>query len=434
MNKMSSGQLGRGVSIIGVGATPTGDVMETESILNLTEGELLAAACIDAVEDAGIEFKDIDAYLVGQLGGLGLSNFTHAAAILAKYIGMSGVPGLSHDENCNTGNYGLQQAVMMVASGVHDVVLTSAVNICKSNVGMGKPRIPQFIEHKPSWYMGVPSDWTNDPTFALQGKGGLMDSLDDCNSLYAMTYGYDLADMWKAYNAIHVMGRHQALANPLCNIRTESYEETAARMGFDDVNEYLNDPTFNPRVGSTLRMGDINPTVDGAAAVIVCPTEMAKRICDHPVEVAGFGAANMWPVDMCNRPNKANVAAAQQAYHMAGIGDPSKELDLLELHDCTIGNWLTFSEDVGYFKPGEAWEAAVSGEMGINASKPTNIMGGRQEFGHPLGPCNFYEMYEVCKQMRGQADGIQMERIPTTAAIQGYSGSFSHTMTILRAL
>lgn len=433
MLKTSSGRLGRSVSIVGVGCTPCGFVLEHEPIKYLTEGELLAAATIEATEDAGLAIKDIDAYLVGQLGPQFLSNTANSAAIFSKWMGMMGRPGLSHDECCSTGNYGLQQAAMMVASGVHDVVLNTAVNISSSYVPMGKPRLPQFAKSDGA-NMGDPSAWTNEPNFGHQGKGGLMDSLDDAIVLYARQYGYTREQVWEALNAIHVMARREAVDHPLCLLRTESYEDEAARAGFDNPFDYLNDPIFNPRVGTILRGKDINPMIDGAAAVIVCPTEMAKDLVDTPVEVAGFGAANLWMSDYDSIPIKADAASAQQAYSMAGITDPATQIDVLSLHDCTCGNWLTYSEDVGYFKPGEALQAAVAGEMAISGSKPVNITGGRQEFGHPLAPCNLLEMYEVVKQMRGEAHGRQMSRVPATAAIQGYAGGFSYAMTVLRAL
>ena len=433
MEKTTSGRLGRSVSIVGVGCTPCGNVMTDEPIKHAVEGELLAAASIEAMEDAGFEFKDVDAYLVGQLGPQFTGNAANIAAIYSKWLGMRGVPGISHDECCCTGNYGLQQAVMMVASGVHDVVLNTAVGINQSYVPMGKPRLPQFAKTDGA-NLGDPSAWTNEMNYGYQGKGGIMDSLDDAIVLYARTYGYTREQVWEAFNNIHVIGRREAASHPLCLHRTETYEEEAARMGFDSAFAYLNDPIFNPRVGTILRSKDLNPFIDGAAAIVVCPTEMAKKICDRPIEVAGFGGANLWAADINTMPIKADRAAAQQAYDMAGIKDPSTEIDVLELHDCTCGNWLTYSEDVGYFKPGEALQAAIAGEIAIDGSKPVNITGGRQEFGHPLAPCNLVEMYEIVKQMRGEAEGLRMKKAPETAAIQGYAGSFSYTMTVLRSL
>lgn len=433
MYKTKSGALDRSVSIVGIGTTPCGNVMTDEPIKHWTEGELLAEATIRALEDANLEVKDIDAFMVGQLGPQFTSNVAHSAAIFSKWMGMLGMPGMSHDECCNTSNYGLQQAVMMVASGVHDVVLSAAVNISQSYVPMGMPRLPQLAKTDQANF-GDASAWTNEPTFGRQGKGGIMDSLDMAASIYARTHGYSREKIWEALNHYHVTKRREAVANPLCLLRTETYEQEAARFGYDNPFDYLNDPIFNPRLGTLLRAKDCNPFIDGAAAVIVCPTEMAKRLVEHPVEVAGFGAANLWQADINVRPCKGDASAAQQAYAMAGITDPYTQVDVLSLHDCTAGNYLMWTEDVGYFKPGEAVEAAIDGRIAIDGDKPVNILGGRQEFGHPLAPCNFVEMHEIIQQMRGTAEGLKMAKAPEVAAIQGYSGSFSFTMTVLRSL
>ena len=431
--KKSSGHLGRSVSIIGVGHSPCGNVLESEVIKDLTEGELIAAATIEAVEDAGIDLKDIDSYLVGQLAPNFGSNMANGSAMLSGWMGMKGKPGISHDECCCSGNYGLQQAVMMVASGVHDVVLNAGVGISQSKAPMGKPRLPQFTKPDSSIVMEA-NMWISEANYALQGMGGLMNALDEAAVIYAKKYGYTREQMREALNQIHIMARENAIHHPKCFRVSETYEQEAARFGFTNVIDYLNDSVYNPRISSMLRIHDVNGWADGAGAVIVCPTEMAKDICKNPIEVAGFGAANVWPQDINSIPISANASAAKQAYAMAGITDPSKELDWLSIHDCTCNNWMMFSEDVGYFGPGEAWKAAMEGEMAINGKKPVNTTGGRQEFGHILAPSNLLEMYEAVKQMRGECGDRQMNNAPKVAGIQAYAGGHSFTMSVLRSL
>lgn len=431
--KTTSGHLNRSVSIIGVGYSPCGNVLESEPIKNFTEGELLASAVIEAVEDAGIEFKDIDSYLVGQLAPYLESNMANGASILSKWIGMKGRPGIGHDECCCSGNYGLQQAAMMVASGVHDIVLCTGVGIAQSKTEMGKPRLPQFT-HADNTLSNTANVYSNEANYALPGIGGIMDPCDEVGAIYARKYGYSRQQMWDAMNNIHIMSRKNAIANPKCLISTETYEEEAARFGFNDVYEYLNSPVFNPRLGTLLRSIDFARLIDGAGAVIVCATEKAKQLHKRPIEIAGFGAVNLWPQDIYSIPITGNAAAAKQAYAMAGINDPSKELDWLSVHDCHNVNCLTFSEDVGYFAPGEAVKAAMSGDMELNGKKPLNTTGGRHEFGHILAPCNLVEMAEAVKQMRGECGDRQMINPPKTAGIQGFANGNSFTMTVLRSL
>lgn len=356
--------------------------------------------------------------------------------MLSHYIGMKNKPGISHDECCSGGSYGLQMAVAMVASGLHDVVLNCGVGIASSVVPMGKPRVPKLYEE--SVALHAAADYTNEANYNNSGDG-LFDPFDQAGVCYARKNGLSRENMHEVLNRLIVNARNNALKNPVGIMATESIEDEAKRAGFSSVDAYLNDPAMNPRLASIFRARDLNKLVDGAAAMIVCPTDMAKKICKHPIEVAGFGAVNCWPNDMhaadgSGIPFAPNVQAAQAAYAMAGITDPAKELDMLTLHDCNLLNYLRFSEDVGYFAPGEAYKAILAGDIAIDGKKPINTSGGRNGLGHPCSPTNIFDMMEVVYQMRGEAGERQLARAPKVAGVQSYAGGHSFAMTILKSL
>ena len=427
------GYLGRGVSIIGVGYTPCGDVLTDPEILNATEGDLIGAATIEALEDAGLDAKDIDAYSVGILASAYASNMANQSAMLAGWMGMKGKPGLSHDELCCTGNIGIQQSAMMIASGAYDIVLCAATGISNSATPMGLPRIPAF--NKPDTTVNNQASlFSVERNYSLPGTGGILSPAEDAVCMYGRKYGYTKEDIWAALNRAHVIARDNAVKNPKALKAVESYEAEAKRYGFASVDEYLNNPMTNPRLGTTLRLKDLNFFVDGASAVILCPTEMAKKMCKHPVEIAGFGAANLWQQDVRDAEITQCRQAAQAAYKMAGITDPVKELDYLSIHDCNCGNWLTFPESVGYVAEGEGYKAIMDGRVLANGDKPINTSGGRQGFGHPLASSNLVEIAEIVKQMQGECGDRQMEHAPRLAAVQGYANGFTFTMNVLRAL
>ena len=52
--------------------------------------------------------------------------------------------------------------------------------------------------------------------------------------------------------------------------------------------EYLHSK-FNPLIGKYMRGAHFEQRCDGAAAIIVCPTEMAYKYTDHPIEILGVG-------------------------------------------------------------------------------------------------------------------------------------------------
>lgn len=433
MAMKKSGYLGRSVSIIGVGYTPCGDVLTDPEILNATEGDLIGAATIEALDDAELDASDIDAYNVGVLASGIASNMANQSAMLSGWMGMKGKPGLSHDELCCTGNIGIQHSAMMIASGAYDVVLCAATGISNSATPLGLPRIPEF--NKPDTTVNNQASlFSVERNYSLQGTGGILSPAEDAVCMFGRKYGYTKEDIWAALNRIHEITRDNAVANPKALKATESFIEEAKRFGFSSVNDYLNNQMINPRLGTTLRLKDLNFFVDGASAIILCPTEMAKKICKHPVEIIGFGAANFWQQDINNAELTLSKKAAQAAYAMAGITDPSKELDYLSIHDCNCGNWLTFPESVGYVKEGEGFKAIMEDRYCANGDRPINTSGGRQGFGHPLASSNLVEIAECVKQMQGECGDRQMENTPKIAGIHGYANGFTFTMNVLKAL
>ncbi len=434
MTIKKSGPLARSVSIIGVGYTPSGDVLKNPEILNATEGDLIGAATIEALDDAGLDASDIDAYSVGVLASAYASQMANQSAMVSGWMGMKGKPGLSHDELCCTGNIGIQHSAMMVASGVYDIVLCAATGISNSATPMGLPRLPVFNKFDDTASTQA-SLFSVERNYSLPGTGGILSPAEDALSMYGRKNNLTKEDIWTALNRAHIIARRNGVENPKALMATELYEDEAKRFGFNSVDEYLNNPVFNPRIGTIMRAKDTNFFVDSASAVILCPTELAKKICKHPiVEIAGFGATNLWQQDVAEAEILMNKKAAKMAYAMAGITDPVKELDYLSIHDCNCGNWLTFPESVGYVNEGDGYKAIMEGWYEPNGKKPINTSGGRQGFGHPLASSNLVELAEIVQQMRGECGERQMKNPPKLAGIQAYANGFTFTMNVLRAL
>ena len=117
----------------------------------------------------------------------------------------------------------------------------------------------------------------------------------------------------------------------------------------------------NPVVADPLHLYDACPVSDGAAALILCPLEMAQEILPkRPCSIAGFGQATDTqtlqerddPTDL-----KAVTLAAQQALEMAKL-KPS-DIHVAELHDAFTILEIAESEHVGFFKKGEGGKAAA---------------------------------------------------------------------------
>ena len=122
----------RSVSIIGVGCTPFGDVLETPELQGMTERELASWAAIDAMRDAGISSKDVDAFYIGHCLDEQVSGSINTAAAVADWIGMRNKPGLHQEAACATGGTGLWLACQAVASGCTASSCPSVSRYCEA--------------------------------------------------------------------------------------------------------------------------------------------------------------------------------------------------------------------------------------------------------------------------------------------------------------
>ena len=103
----------------------------------------------------------------------------------------------------------------------------------------------------------------------------------------------------------------------------------------------------------------------------------------------------------------ATVRASRMAYNKAKI-EPNK-IDVATVHDCfTIAEIMAY-EDLGFIKKGKGKEMIDKEETEIGGRIPINTDGGLKAKGHPLGATGVSMMYELVKQLRGEADKRQVK-------------------------
>jgi acetyl-CoA C-acetyltransferase len=101
------------------------------------------------------------------------------------------------------------------------------------------------------------------------------------------------------------------------------------------------------------------------------------------------------------------VDSSEVAYEMAGISPD--DVDVAELHDMfTILEFLQ-SEDLGFFEKGEGWKAVEAGVTDRDGELPINTSGGLKSKGHPLGASGVAQVYEIYKQVTGDAGPRQVD-------------------------
>jgi acetyl-CoA C-acetyltransferase len=115
---------------------------------------------------------------------------------------------------------------------------------------------------------------------------------------------------------------------------------------------------------------------------------------------------------------RATQVAAEAAYRMAGFGP--ERVDVAELHDAFTPFELLSLEDTGLVPPGKSGRAILDGDMAIGGRLPVNPSGGLKARGHPLAATGVSQMVELVWQLRGLAEGRQVDaRVGLAQSIGG---------------
>jgi len=418
-------QLARSVSIVGVGYTPFGFLQSTSAIKDFTERELISMAYIEALQDCGLEAKDVDAFYIAQYMPETLSHANSVAGIYADWLGMRMKPGFQMDGACCSSTLTLRNAVEMVASGSANVVASLSVEATTSNPIPGKPS--HIREALPTPELWEKTMYGSDHGYVYWG--GVPTSFDGCALEYARKYGLSMEQLDDVLNMAAYNNRRAGVLNPKAANAEKTFEEEAKENGFTTFMDYLRSD-FNMKLSVTSRIKHMAATVDGASAVIVMPTEMAKRynLDKRAVEVIGFGTATATAANQ----NDLYLASAREAYDMAGITNPRKEVDYFSPHDCLIGRQFVQAEAYGYFDEGEAWKYILEGRTAYDGDRPYHTSGGRSSMGHAWAASAGAEVAEAVSQMRGECGKRQVKMPPKTAVIANEGAGLNTNTTILR--
>ena len=413
-------------SIVGVGCTKFGNVMQTPEIKNKTFHELIAEAAFEAMDDAGMTGKDIDAFYVGSMLSHGSHMYSHHTQ-LCDWLGLQLKPCLHFATACSTLNTGLGLAAMSVASGKFKSVLVVGAETLGSYPN-DNPVVRKAIDPVDLWYwtdFGVDQIYAYHHCYDVASAYGAFPTLG-----YAKKYGLKLDKMDEVMYHVHKAVRRHTSLNPKAFVTT-SLEQAAKAKGFKDTFEYWKSKN-NPFFAYPTRLLSALNTVDGASAYIITRPEDAKRHHKQPVDILGFhwAASNYpwygkdptdWAIDKTTFAN---------AYKMAGIS--GKNLDYLYVHDCMQIYQLIESEIAGYFPKGQAWKAFMEDRTMFDADKPMNTSGGRHGKGHAFGASPGAETYEIVKQMRREAGKRQCKKDIKLAAQHNHGYGMHSAVTILK--
>lgn len=413
-------------SIVGVGCTKFGSVLSTPELKGKTFHELIAEAAFEAMNDAGMDGKDLDAFFVGSMLSHGSHIYSHHTQ-LCDWLGMQNKPALHFATACSTMNTGLGLASMAVASGKFKSVLVVGAETL-SSYPKDNPIVREPISPTDLWYwtdFGVDQIYAYHHCYDIATAYGAIPTMG-----YAKKYGLSPEKMDEVMYHVHKAVRLHSSMNPKAFV-TKTLEQAARKKGFRDPFKYWQSAN-NPYFAYPTRLLSALNTVDGASAYIITRAEDATKYHEQPVDIIGFDwAASNYPW-YSKDPTDWSIdkKAFEGAYKMAGVN--GKMLDYLYVHDCMQIYQLIISETAGYFNKGEAWKAFMEGRTLYTGDKPMITSGGRHGMGHAFGASPGAETYEIVKQMRGEAGKRQIKNEVNIAAQHNHGYGMHAAVTIFK--
>ena len=380
------------VAIIGMGCTNFGELWEKDAIAMLVD------CCFEAIEDAGIETKDI------QAGWLGSVMSCWSGEPLAYALKLEYIPISRNESFCATATEAFRNACYAVAAGIYDIVIAAGVEKQKDSGFAGLGGVPMTTS-------GVEPPTPPAIQFALAA------------TRYAHHYGLSYEELKTAMAKIAVKNHHNGTLCSRAHFRREITVEQAINA---------------PMISWPLGLFDCCGVSDGAAAAIITRPELAKKFRDDYILVKGLGvtcgARQSTLQDSFDFVHvEENVTASQRAYDEAGIRNPRKELDLAIVHDCFTITEMLIYEDLQFSPRGRAREDIDAGSFTLEGELPVNTDGGLKCFGHPIGASGLRMLYEVYKQLQGKAEQRQLRKadIGLTHNLGGIANSFTCAVAIL---
>lgn len=368
-----------GVSMIKFGRYPDRDV-----------SQLGAQAGLQALKDAGMEMKAIEALYSGNLYAT-----SGSGQRILQQMGQTGIPVVNVANACATGSTAFREAYFAIASGAYDVVMAVG------SEQMGKQGL-----------LGS----RGDPATSLEGRVGSY-MMPAVFGMAGMEHMRKYGTKQEHFALASVKNHYHSTMNPLAQYQKESpLDEVMSGRGIAYPN--------------TLLM--CCPTGDGAAAAILCSMDKARQYTTQPIKVAASVLTSDPYTDRDQTLPDINTLtrnAAKIAYETAGIGP--EDLSQVELHDCFATAELLHYENLGLCEEGMAAAHIASGAPWLGNKVPTkyeedvapfadktykpktktvvNASGGLLSKGHPLGATGVANIAEIVWHLRGQAGARQVE-------------------------
>lgn len=376
------------VAIVGMGCTKFGELWDKSA------EDLMVEAYMEAIEDAGIEKKDIKAAWLATC--FDEVNVGKSGQPLSKTLKLPFIPVTRVENFCASGTEALRGAVYAVASGAYDIVMAMGAEKLKDTGYGGLPDLGKIMGNQNRFIF---------PNVTAPGAFAMM------ATRYFNKYGLSPEDGKLTMAKISAKSHRNGVKSPKAHLRKEV-----------TVDQILKAPI----IAWPLGLFDCCGVSDGGACAIVTTPEIAKTLRPDPVYVKAIQIAvtsgeehtfTNWDGAHVESTYRAGI----MAYEEAGIKNPREEISMMEVHDCFSITELAIYEDLQISPRGKGKEDVDAGFFELDGKIPCQTDGGLKCFGHPIGASGLRMAYECYKQLQGKAGERQIKN-PGLALTQNLGG------------
>lgn len=376
------------VVIAGIGAIPAGEHWEL-SLRTLAARAILAARR-DAPE------LNPETLIIGNALASVISHQANLGALIADNSGLYGVEGPTIEASGASGGAALHAGYLAVASGMVKTAFVLGVEKVTDHAGSElDPALTESLEGDYEVFSGL----------TPSGQAGLL--------MQRYLHQYEVPE--DAFAPFSMNAHANAVHNPNAMFRRPISLEAYRESGL------ISDP---------VRMLDIAPTCDGAAAVILTLRENLPAHSSKPlIRIAGSNVVTD-TLALHDRLDPLAFQAAQLSTQRAcqAAGIYPREVDFFELDDAFSIYAALSLEAAGYARRGEGWRLAEDGMISLSGELPVCTLGGSKARGNCLGAVGIYQAVEAVQQLRGSAGENQI-RNAHRAMIQCMGGPASTVAT-----
>ena len=345
----------------------------------------LAIEAIDAAMDDGhADAADIErVYFGNAVAGIVTQQEMIRGQVALRHHPLNGAALINVENACASGGSALSIGYEAIASGAAEAVMVIGAeqlnHVDRSrpfNALRGSTDIEDIGEAEPG---------------QISTNSLLMDFYAEVAQAYLDKYGATPTD----FARVAVKNRANAAHNPKAHLRKPQ-----------TIEEVLNARA----IVAPLTLPMCSPTTDGGAALLLCSESYARSKGANAVELVTTRIAS-------GARGEPVAAAARAVYEASGLGP--NDFDLMELHDAAAPAELMQYAEVGLCGEGEGHLLIREGATDIGGRMPVNTSGGLLSRGHPIGATGCAQVVELVMQLRGQANGRQVEGARQALAVNG---------------